>query len=213
MYNPYEILGLPNNATLQQVDSAYNELRRQYLADRYELGEKGDRAAEKLQQIELAYYDIKTDISSREKQSQSYNSTASNASEAEYYRIEGLIKAGDLNSAQAALDNILIKDAEWHYIQSIIYYSKNWFLESKKQLEMAIAIEPNNEKYSNSLKKLNQIIASGTISPDQMRTTSRPVNDGQYARNNNGTCTGSCCGDMCLANCCCQLTNCMPCKF
>lgn len=212
MYNPYEILGLTSSATLSEVDRAYNDLRRKYQADRYEIGIKGDQAAEKLQQIELAYYDIKIDKSSAQHKNNEQAGSNSSFNDSEFGRIEELIKSGDINAAQEALDNVSVKDAEWHYVQSIIFYSKNWYLESKKQLEMAVSIEPNNVKYSNSLKKLNQIIASGTISPDQMRTTSRPINDGQYV-NNNGSCTGSCCGDMCLANICCRLGGCMPCNL
>ena len=50
-YNAYEILGLPTNASMEQVESRYKELRAQYQRDRFLPGEEGEEACERLQQI------------------------------------------------------------------------------------------------------------------------------------------------------------------
>lgn len=102
------------------------------------------------------------------------------------------------------LDNLTPRTAEWHYLQSIVFYKKNWFLESKKQLEFALSLDPQNMKYKNSLEKLNKILASNAVPPEQMRTTSGAGGQRLYRAAGNGTCTGSCCGDVCLANLCCE---------
>ena len=114
------------------------------------------------------------------------------------------LQNGDINKAQEMLDNLTPRTAEWHYLQSIVFYKKNWFLESKKQLEFALSLDPQNMKYKNSLEKLNKILASNAVPPEQMRTTSAPAGNGYTAPAGNGTCTGSCCGDVCLANLCCE---------
>lgn len=202
-YNAYEILGLQTNASMEQVESRYRELRAQYQRDRFLPGEEGEEACERLQQIEVAYRDI---LTSREEQNQSRDFFDDN----DYTQIQELISTGRLEEAQALLDERSVRDAEWHYIQSILFYKRNWFLESKKQLELACQMDPNNARYRQSLEKLTRILASNTISPDQMRTTSRPTND-NYSNMGagNGTCTGSSCGDCLLCNACCNCMQCM----
>ena len=203
IYNPYEILGLSSNATRDEVDARYDELRRKYQADRFAPGDVGEEASEKLQQVEVAYRDI---LQSFEEQKQSSTFTQ----DEDYTEIQQLIKDNKLDLAQAKLDERVVRDAEWHYIQSILFYKRNWFLESKKQLELACQMDPNNARYRQSLEKLTRILASNTISPDQMRTTSRPTND-NYSNMGagNGTCTGSSCGDCLLCNACCNCMQCM----
>ena len=202
-YNAYEILGLPTNSSMEQVESRYRELRAQDQRDRFLPGEEGEEACERLQQIEVAYRDI---LTSREEQNQSRDFFDDN----DYTQIQELISTGRLEEAQALLDERSVRDAEWHYIQSILFYKRNWFLESKKQLELACQMDPNNARYRQSLEKLTRILASNTISPDQMRTTSRPTND-NYSNMGagNGTCTGSSCGDCLLCNACCNCMQCM----
>ena len=56
-YNAFEILGLPSTATRDEVKDKYNELRKQYLEDRFKPGDEGERAAEKLQELDVAYRD------------------------------------------------------------------------------------------------------------------------------------------------------------
>ena len=68
-------------------------------------------------------------------------------------------------------------------------------------------MEPNNKRYKQSLDKLTKILASNTISPDQMRTSSSSTEDSRYY--NNGTCTGSACADCLLCNMCCNCASCM----
>lgn len=201
-YNAYEILGLLESATRDEIDARYKELREKYQRDRFLPGEEGEEASEKLQQIEVAYRDI---LSSMEEQTQKETFVDDDS----YTAIQDLITAGKLDEAQTKLDERVSRDAEWHYIQSILFYKRNWFLESKKQLELACQMEPGNDRYKQSLDKLTKILASNTISPDQLRTTSRPMDDGPRVGAGNGTCTGSSCGDCLLCNACCNCMSCM----
>ena len=202
IYNAYEILGLNENATREQIDARYLELRDKYQQDRFLPGSEGEEASEKLQQLEVAYRDI---IISREEAEQSTRFT----DDQDYTVIQELLTAGKLDEAQAKLDERTTRDAEWHYLQSILFYKRNWFLESKKQLELACQMEPNNTRYQQSLEKLTKILASNTISPDQLRTTSRPTDEGRRMGASNGTCTGSSCVDCLLCNACCNCCQCM----
>ncbi|MCM1533046.1 MAG: hypothetical protein NC099_00155 [Corallococcus sp.] len=201
-YNAYEILGLTASASREEIDARYKELRDKYQRDRFLPGEEGEEASEKLQQIEVAYRDILLSIE-ESKQADDF------ASDDSYSAIQNLISEGKLDEAQALLDERETRDAEWHYVQSILFYKRNWFLESKKQLELACQIDPNNARYKQSLEKLTKILASNTISPDQLRTTSRPMDDGPRVGAGNGTCTGSSCMDCLLCNTCCNCMSCM----
>lgn len=196
-YNAYEILGLTESATQEEIDARYNELKAQYQKDRFQVGSVGEEASEKLQQLEVAYRDIMLE---RKEQTQQ----ADIKDDDDYGEIQRLISEGKLDEAQARLDSRVTRDAEWHYIQSILFYKRNWFLESKRQLELACEMEPDNQRYKQSLDKLTKILASNTISPDQLRTTSRPVDDGPHVGAGNGTCTGNSCLDCCLCNMCCN---------
>lgn len=201
-YNAYEILGLVSSASRDEIDARYKELRDKYQRDRFLPGEEGEDASEKLQQIEVAYRDI---LASMDEATQAKTFTEDKG----YDEIQRLITEGKLNEAQALLDARENRGAEWHYIQSILFYKQNWFLESKKQLELACQMDPSNERYKQSLEKLTKILASNTISPDQMRTTSRPMDEGPRVGAGNGTCTGSSCGDCLLCNACCNCMSCM----
>ena len=202
IYNPYEILGISENATREEIDARYAQLRDVYQKDRFLPGDEGEEASEKLQQLEVAYRDILTTRAEAEQAS-------SFAEDKDYTAIQELITANKLDEAQDKLDARVTRDAEWHYMQSIVFYKRNWFLESKKQLELACQMEPDNTRYQQSLEKLTKILASNTISPDQLRTTSRPVDDGPRAGAGNGTCTGSACVDCLLCNACCNCCQCM----
>ena len=203
IYNAYEILGLKENATRDEIDARYHELRDKYQRDRFLPGEEGEEASEKLQQLEVAYRDILTTLAEAEQSSTFTEDT-------DYTKIQELITANKLDEAQKMLDERATRDAEWHYLQSILFYKRNWFLESKKQLELACEMEPDNTRYKQSLEKLTKILASNTISPDQMRTTSRPMDEGAQMGTGDA-CLGSCARCLCynaLCNCCIRGSGC-----
>lgn len=208
-YNSYDILGIPYSSSREQIEERYLQLREQYRKDRFLVGLAGEEAAEKLQQLEVAYADIMTQFRSKTAEESSTDDTSYQDDFASPFELaQQYIKDNKLDEAQQELDNITLRNAEWHYLQSVVFYKRNWFLESKKQLEFACNLEPDNTKYRESLDKLNKILASNTISPDQLRTESRNTG-GPTIGAGNGTCTGSSCGDCLMCNMCCNCAQCM----
>ena len=202
MQEYFKILGLPVTATEEEIENAYQTLKNQYSRDRFLEGELGNEAARNLTKLETAYQEIKASrVNSQE-----------NATDIHTFdEVEELIKKGDIASAQIKLDNINDRSAEWHYLQSIIYYKQNWFLESKKQLEFAMAMDPQNAKFRNSYDKLTKIMASKTVRPEDLRSREQST-QGQPVQTGIPTCTGNCCCDMCLANSMCNcMSSCMHC--
>ena len=46
------------------------------------------------------------------------------------------------------------RNAEWHYLQSVVFYKKNWKNESKKQLEIAMSMNSEEKKYKDAYNTL-----------------------------------------------------------
>lgn len=190
MQEYFKILGLEPNATDEEIENAYQTLKSQYSRDRFLEGALGNQAAKNLTKLETAYNEIKASRVTFDEKSSDVHS---------FVEVERLIKKGDISSAQAQLDNIVDRDAEWHYLQSVIYYKKNWINDCKKQLEIALNMEPHNSKYINSYTKLKQVIDYN----DKQFNSGATYNNGQDAQNRQmgGTDTNGC-ADFCLTWCC-----------
>ena len=188
MQKYFEVLGLPTTATDEEIENAYKTLKEKYSRERFLEGERGNEAAKQLTKLETAYHEImenrKTDEEGK------LNS---------FIVVEDLIKAGNISLAQSKLDDISDRNAEWHYLQSVIFYKKNWLNESKKQLEIALNIEPNNSKYTQAYTRLK----------DKMEYNNRQYNSGYYgaqasqqtSQQMGGTDSNGCVND-CLTLCC-----------
>lgn len=140
----YELLGLDENATEEEVNERYRALKAKYNEDRWLEGEAGNEAARMLGKLDAAYTEIKADLRAREK------SGAGTLDE-----VAADIRSGDLVSAQAKLDACNDRGAEWHYLQSVLFFRKNWMNESKKQLEIAMQLDPSNAKYKDAYDRIN----------------------------------------------------------
>ncbi|MBQ9728543.1 MAG: hypothetical protein IJV85_02995 [Clostridia bacterium] len=146
MKEHYKVLGLDETATDEELDLRYQELKAKYGEERWQDGEAGNEAAKMLTKVETAYREI---VAERKEKSQ--NTEGQNAFE----EITELLKAGKITEAQTMLDNFNERTAEWHYLQAVVFYKKNWTNDSKKQLEIAMQMEPDNVKYRNAYGKMN----------------------------------------------------------
>ncbi len=147
-----EILGLEEGCTSEQINEAYEKLREKYGEERFLDGEAGNEAARMLTKIGVARDELLSELA--ELQNKDENGGEGTA----YARVEELIKAGDLQEAQRQLDQFNERGAQWHYLQSVVFYRKNWINESKKQLEIAMHLDAENQKYKDAYKKLNEKI-------------------------------------------------------
>ena len=134
----YDLLGLNEDATDEEIKERYGELKKKYNEDRWLDGEAGNEAARMLNKLDTAYTEI---MSARREQSK--NTEGKDA----FQEIADLLKSDKLSEAQSRLDEFNERGAEWHYLQAVVFYKKNWSNESKKQLEIAMQMDPNNRKY------------------------------------------------------------------
>lgn len=216
MKDPYAVLGLDKSASPEALKAKYDELHDLYGEQRFKSGEEGNEGARKLQELEEAWVLISANI-------EQANRTAS--FDGDYGNVDSLIRQGKYNEAQDILDSIQDRNGEWHYMQAIVFYKREWLTEAKTQLEMALRDEPDNPKYRASLDKLN-LSMNGGPQPAQAQPNNGQANYGGY--NNGGqpygdnnyppqqqqqpadmaNCLSSCCCAYCLTDCLCSAMRC-----
>ena len=223
--NPYEVLGVTENSSQTAIDEAYYDLRSKYRNEMYQEGALGKEAARKLTELEDAYRAVCEERAQKENERQSDASvddmqeaqSGSSKHSAVFASVEQAIRAKDFRAAQEALDNVSVRDAEWHYFQAVIYYNKGWMSEAKNQMEMAVNMDPNNTHYQTVLKKLDTAIenaASGKGQNKNSANAQQTQNDGyrrsyaeQDARQSEDMCCRWCETMLCLncmCDCCCR---------
>lgn len=208
MQEYYKILNLTESATDEEIESAYKTLKEKYQRERFLEGEEGNLAAKNLTKLENAYQEIKN---SRVK------TDTNGQSKIDFSEVEKFIIEGNLSKAQEVLDEINNRNAEWHYLQSVIFYKKNWMNDSKRQLEIAINLDPQNSKYADAYAKLKQKIEfteqgfnannyhnagnnyQSTNDPNQYRESRQMGNGGGDCFN---FCMTWCCMEMLCSICC-----------
>lgn len=219
--NPYEVLGLPNGASREAVEEAYQTLKAKYRLDMHSEGAKGKAAAKALEEVENAYADILTNYAEggvKAPEAVEYDSFSQNPSpdveivDNDYAEIERLLKNKYYSDAQRALDDIDNRNAEWHFYQSVIYYKTGRMQESKAQLELACSMDPTNQRYRSSLEKLNAKMSetgngNGVDNGTQNNGYHRSYYENDTARTTEDGCCAACQTLLCLncmCDCCCR---------
>lgn len=147
MKNPYDILGMNDDSSFEELEKRYKELKKKYGEQRFKPGEEGNEGARLLTELETAWAQIQ--------QAHKTGGESSDTIAGDYSYVEKYIKNGKYDEAQSCLDAIKDRNAKWHYYQSIIYYKRDWISESRAQLVIATQLDPNNAKYRESLEKLD----------------------------------------------------------
>lgn len=217
MKNSYEVLGLSSDASEEELKARYSELKAKYGEDRFLSGEAGNDAARKLTDLENAWSQIESDrlAKNRTEQNAQRNTQQDTQQQAQnsgfdYSYIDELIKLENYDEAQRLLDGISNRAGEWHFLQSIVFYKREWLTESRKQLVMALEFEPRNEKYRTALEKLDMVMGNPNADPNTLGNN--PNMNGQMPPQNGqmcgGNCLSNCCLAYCLTDCCCSMTRC-----
>lgn len=202
--NPYEVLDLSEDSSEELLKARYEELSEKYREQRFAPGEEGNEGARKLMELEEAWSMILADLRRRKAKEQYGADLGPDASLAD---VDELIKGGKYDEAQAMLDADAERGAQWHYLQSIIFYKRDWLTESRKQLKMAVELEPENEKYKSALEKLEMVMGSPTVNAQSLGGNQVPPISEPDAQMT-GNCLSNCCLAYCLTDLCCSMTRC-----
>lgn len=228
MKDSYSILGLDKTASKEELENRYKELKAIYSEGRFQAGAEGMKSARNLNDLEIAWAEISEDLKAKETTAiPDANNTATAETEksaeekvelkAEEVKVDSaesdalsyadsLIKEKKFDDAQRVLDNVSDRNAEWHYLQSRIYYNRDWISECKKHLEIAVNTSPDNEKYKRTLDKLNLIIGNKNTNPENLHVSEDEHRNHYEQQNiNAGNSLLNCCSTYCLMSMCCDL--------
>ncbi|MGL5415160.1 MAG: J domain-containing protein [Clostridium sp.] len=181
--NPYEILGVKEGASQEEIKKAYRALVKKYHPDQFKDTPLKELANEKLREINEAYDTIMKHASTNS--SYSNNNTNMN----EFSEIRMLIQNRNFNLALDKLSSIQNHNAEWNYLMGITYFSLGRADSAFNYLNQAVQMDPNNFEYRQALNNLMQ----------RNRGYSNPYNTNAA----NGMDVCSCCMNLwCLSSVC-----------
>ena len=107
MKNPYEILGLDENSSFEELEQRYNQLKAEYSEGRFKSGAEGAEAARKLTELESAWQDIKS--------RQAVAEAVDGEGAGDFAYVDKLIKEQKYDEAQAVLDSMTVREGEGHF--------------------------------------------------------------------------------------------------
>ena len=161
MQNPYEVLGIKEGASQQEIKDAYREQVKKYHPDKHQDNPLYELAEEKLQEINEAYeYLMKNGGKGG---SGSYSGTGgrsgSQSQSPEFAEVRRMIDRGNLPGAEAALNRTNTRNAEWFFLSGMLSLRKGWYDDAVSNVQTALSMDPSNIEYRNAM---NSIMASGS---------------------------------------------------
>jgi molecular chaperone DnaJ len=161
MSDPYKVLGVSQNASDDEVKTAYRELAKKYHPDNYADNPLSDLALEKMKEINEAYEQVvKMRQGGGNAQGSSYGSnnysSGSDYSNSSFKNVRDLISAGNMNEAQAILDRVPTNEriAEWYFLRGSIFYKNGWVKEAFTHFQAAYNMEPSNPEYREAFARI-----------------------------------------------------------
>lgn len=155
--NPYEILGIKPNATQAEIKSAYRALIKQYHPDQYGDNPLRELADEKMREINGAYDQLtKGNGGSNSNYNSSSNSNGNSNDSYALNEARQLLQGRQLAAAEAKLNSINTRNAEWNFLYGVVLSNKGWYDGALKHLQTAVNMDPNNFEYKQALNSLNQ---------------------------------------------------------
>ena len=204
--NPYEVLGVKEGASEEEIRAAYRELVKKYHPDKYQDNPLADLAEEKLQEINEAYDALMKGFANSSSNSSSWNYGGGNYSGGGYSNNYGSsaggngvfdpaqirrdIDAGNLANAEASLNGTSVRNAEWYFLRGVVYSRKGWYDDALRDLQTAVNMAPSNPEYN---RYLNSMKNQGNVFRRQSTNRGYTSNDDLFCQ----ALQCYCCADFC----------------
>lgn len=173
MKNPYEVLGIKEGASIDEIKKAYRELVKKYHPDRYMDNPLSGLAEEKLREINEAYDYLMKNANNNNQRNQQYQRQQQYHRQQQQQRNTGyygsgfandsqfvnqvkmMIQNGNLAQAQRMVDSMPNRDATWNYLQGLLFLRRGWYDRANVHLQRAVQMEPSNIEYRDALSRIN----------------------------------------------------------
>ena len=170
------MLGVPPDASDDEIKKAYRALARKYHPDNYNGSDLADLAEEKMKEVNEAYDAVKK----MRETGQSYSGQSSSSSggySGGLAEARRLIAAGSYANAELILDSISVNErgAEWNYLKGCIMLRRGAYFDARRHIETACYMDPGNEEYRKALSDMD--VYARRYGQGQMRTDSTGVCD------------------------------------
>ena len=140
--DPYQVLGLNNNASPDEIKRAYIRQAKLYHPDRFPEGPAREQATERFKAITMAY-----DILTGKRGNDSEGSTGA----ADFAKLAQARKALQTNASPTSvaqlLDGIATRNADWFYLYGIVNLRLSKRYDACRCFENAMKLDPSNREY------------------------------------------------------------------
>ncbi|MDO4394079.1 MAG: DnaJ domain-containing protein [Bacillota bacterium] len=157
--NPYEVLGVSENASEEEIKRAYKELVKKYHPDKYHDNPLADLAEDKLREVNEAYDMLMKGRSSMNSNSSYSSNGAGSGSGAapDYMQIRRYLDANNLAAAETLLNGTRDRSSEWFFLAGMLSFKKGWYDDALNKLRTATEMSPTNAEYRQAYSRLTSM--------------------------------------------------------
>lgn len=203
MTDPYSVLGVSRDASMDDIKKAYRKLSRKYHPDANVNNPNKAQAEEKFKQVQAAYNQI---VAERERGTSGWSGSGGFGGQAtgqtaygdengnvEFRAAVNYINNGYYREALNVLDRIQGRPAVWYYYHAVANAGLGNNINAMQDIEQAVAMEPQNMQY----RRFQQQLQFGG---QWYQSMGRGFGFG--GATDSSRCCSDCCACLCCMNCC-----------